>query len=99
MPGTLAANYCPEGCYWPCEHRAPGAAGSGRGGWTLGPNPGDDPEELALEEWQLHSIDGIPYSRSIPTLKFCSECGESFADSTEHSREHERLRQLRDDLR
>ena len=98
MTGALAANYCPEGCYWPCEHRAPGAPAARSGGWTLGPNPGDDPEELALEEWQLHSIAGIPPSRSIPTLKFCSECGESFADSAEHSREHQRLRQLRDSL-
>ena len=56
------------------------------------------PRSWPLEEWQLHSIAGIPYSKSIPTLKFCSECGESFADSTEHSRQHERLRQLRDDL-
>ena len=59
MPGTRGANYCPEGCYWPCEHRAPGAAGSSKGGWKLGPDAGDDPEELALEEWQLHSIAGI----------------------------------------
>ena len=99
MPGSLGANYCPEGCYWPCDHRAPGAAGSTKGGWKLGPDASDDPEELALEEWQLHSIAGIPSSRPIPTLKFCSECGESFADSAEHSREHQRLRQLRDDRR
>lgn len=95
MPGApVAANYCPEGCYWPCEHRAPGAAAGGAGRWALGPGAGDDPEQAALDEWRLYSIAGVAPAGPLPTLRFCTDCRDSFADPAEHAREHERARQL-----
>ncbi len=90
----VSAHYCPEGCYWPCDHRAADAPAPLEGRWTLGPGGGDDPEQLALDEWRLYSVAGIPFSDDFPTRKFCHDCGRSFTDSTEHAREHERSRQL-----
>jgi hypothetical protein len=95
MSGShLVTSYCPQGCYWPCEHRYAGALTPPQGRWTIGPGTGDDPEQLALDEWQLYSVAGIVPAAGFPTLKFCSDCGCSFADFTEHAREHERTRQL-----
>lgn len=90
----IAANYCPEGCYWLCDHRAAGDAAPPEGRWQLGPGADDDPEQAALDEWRLYSIAGIPFSNDVPTYKFCMECGRSFSDSTAHAREHTRRRQL-----
>ena len=92
MPGKhLAANYCAEGCYWPCEHRD-SAPREGR--WELGPGADDDPEQAVLDEWRLYSIAGIPFSGDVPAYKFCMECGRAFSDSAAHAREHTRRRQL-----
>jgi len=103
------AGYCDEGCYWECEHRTSGRSTHERAaseeapsprkqGWRLGPGGEDDPEQLAFDDWRLYSIAGVPMdelpSRQVRTLKYCTECASSFSDATEHSREHERLRQL-----
>ena len=97
----IAANYCPEGCYWPCEHRAaaatPEAAWAAReheGRWQLGPDPGDDPEQLALDEWRLWSVAGIAPGHGFARRQFCSDCGRPFTDAAEHAHEHARRRQL-----
>ena len=103
------AGFCEQGCYWDCEHRrgpapqrAPAAAASDARPskprrWTLGPDPGDDPETRALDEWRLHTIAGVPFDWNgfdVPVMKYCAECGRSFLDSSQHSREHQRRRQL-----
>ena len=109
MTGSpIAANYCPEGCYWPCEHRT----GTPRGGsdpsearpvransakperWRLGPGGGDDPEERALDEWRQWSAAAIEPARGFRALEFCTDCGESFSDAAAHAHEHARRRQL-----
>ena len=97
----LAANYCPQGCYWPCEHRVAatpepklrGKQRPARERWELGPPTGDDPEQLALDEWRLYSVAGIQPS-SFFAVEFCSDCGESFSDAAEHAHLHARRRQL-----
>jgi hypothetical protein len=112
MPGSpIAANYCPQGCYWPCEHRA-GVATAEAGTateaaraprpaerWTLGPgNTDDDPEQRALDEWRLWSVAGIEPERGFREREFCTDCGETFTDAAAHAHQHARRRQLGFDL-
>ena len=104
MTGALAADYCPEGCYWRCEHRAASAARGAAAGaprraaaaerWTLGPGGEDDPEQRALDEWRLWSIAGVAPERGFRAVEVCTDCGKTFADASAHAREHARLRQL-----
>ena len=104
MTGALAADYCPEGCYWRCEHRAASAArgaaadASRRAGaadrWTLGPGGEDDPEQRALDEWRLWSIAGVEPERGFRAVEVCADCGETFTGASAHARGHARRRQL-----
>ena len=101
-PTPIAANYCPEGCYWPCEHRAPTSeatrARPPTEHWRLGPGGGDDPEERALDEWRLWSVAGIEPAGGFHAREFCADCGESFTNAAAHAHEHARRRQLGFDL-
>ena len=90
----FAGNYCPEGCYWPCEHRASEAARAAPERWRLGPGGGDDPEERALDEWRHWSAAALEPDRSFRAREFCTDCGESFTDAATHAHEHARRRQL-----
>ena len=102
MTGELAANYCPEGCYWRCEHRG---ASDPRGAttletprkdrWQLGPGSADDdPEQQALDEWVLWSVAGIAPTSGFRSVEVCTDCGETFRDAAAHAHEHARRRQL-----
>jgi hypothetical protein len=71
MNEATRPDFCPQGCYWECEHRTPSLA-------AMMERAGLRPAEEA---------GGRSLSR-------CGECGEYFADSVEHAREHQRLRQL-----
>jgi len=72
IPSTfvVAADFCRQGCYWDCEHRAAAAA--------------------ALERMHLHPVE---HATGRP-LQRCDECGDYFYDTSEHAREHQRMRQL-----
>ena len=102
MTDALAANYCPEGCYWRCEHRdASDTLGTTtietkpRDRWQLGPgDTDDDPEQRALDEWRLWSIAGIAPSRGFREVELCTDCGETFRDAATHAHEHARRHQL-----
>ena len=102
----VAANYCPEGCYWPCEHRTASSGGGSATSeaarpsakpqrWRLGPgNNDDDPQQRELDEWRLWSVAGIEPAGGFHARDFCSDCGESFTDAASHAHEHARRRQL-----
>ena len=100
MTRALAADYCPQGCYWRCEHRAtpdaratPGA--STRDRWQLGPgDTDDDPEQQALDEWVLWSVAGVAPTGGFRSVEVCTDCGETFRDAAQHAHEHARRRQL-----
>ena len=101
MTGELAADYCPEGCYWRCEHRAAGArpatsvGAPARDRWQLGPgDTDDDPEQQALDEWVLWSVAGVPPAGGFRSVEVCTDCGETFRDAAAHAHEHARRRQL-----
>ena len=102
MTGELAANYCPEGCYWRCEHRGasdPGGATTletrRKDRWQLGPgSTDDDPEQQALDEWVLWSVAGIAPTGGFRSVEICTDCGETFRDAAAHAHEHARRRQL-----
>jgi hypothetical protein len=84
----MPQSFCPEGCYWPCEHRASGAqtTATESARWALGPETGDDPEQAALDEWLLASITGVRPSKMA--LQVCIECGRTYRDAITHAREH-----------
>ena len=102
MTGALPANYCPEGCYWRCEHRdASDPSGTTtietkrRDRWQLGPgDTDDDPEHGALDEGRLWSIAGVAPAGGFRSVEVCTDCGETFRDAAEHAHEHARRRQL-----
>lgn len=70
---------CPEGCYWPCEHRAAPSDAPLLSSTT----PSYDP----AVPMPVHDDEGRP-------LRRCRACGGSYYSLVGHAREHERLRAL-----
>ena len=89
MSARGVERFCDQGCYWPCEHGAVAPlVAAGKETWRLGPATGPDARDDDLDalRWQL--------ATGITVLRYCTKCGGSFGDATEHAREHERLRQI-----